>query len=103
MVPKSMGTTDGQPLPLRDKAKILHENELSPLQEHSNSVDHVHHNLKKVILIDRIALVNSVHKHMDGKLHFKKDALKFLKKVFILGVLQKRFPGVWAKFLNKIR
>ena len=30
MVPKLMVTTDGQPLPLRRKAKLLHENELLP-------------------------------------------------------------------------
>ena len=65
MVPKSMVTTDGEPLPLRDKTKILHENELLLLQEHSNSVDNVNHNSKKVILIDRMALVNSVHKDKD--------------------------------------
>ena len=48
MVPKSMVTTDSQPLPLRDKTKILHENELLTLQEHSNSFDNVDHNSKKV-------------------------------------------------------
>ena len=53
MVPKSMVTTDCQPLALRDKTKILHENELLPLQEHSNSVENVDHNSKKVIFIDR--------------------------------------------------
>ena len=46
MVPKSMVSTEGQPLPLRDKAKILHENELLPLQGHSNSVDYVDQNSK---------------------------------------------------------
>ena len=65
MVPKSMVTTDGVSLPLRDKTKIFHENELLLLQEHSNSVDNVNHNSKKVILIDRMALVNSVHKDKD--------------------------------------
>ena len=40
---------------------------------------------------------------MDGKLHFKKDVLKILNKVFTLGVSQKKaLPGVWAKFLNKM-
>ena len=34
MVPKSMFTTDGQPLPLRDQAKIHPENELLPPYEH---------------------------------------------------------------------
>ena len=44
-----MVTIDDQLLPLRDKTKILHENELLPLQEHSNSVDNVDYNSKKVI------------------------------------------------------
>lgn len=47
-----MVTTEGQSLPLKDKAKILHKNELLPQQEHSSSVDHVDHNTKKVIGIN---------------------------------------------------
>ena len=52
MFPKLILTTDGQPLPLRDKAKTLHENGLLPLQELSSSVDNVDHNSEKVIFID---------------------------------------------------
>ena len=93
MVPKSMVTTDRQPLPLRDRTKSLHENELLPLQEHSNSVDNVDHNSKKVIPINRMASVNSVHKDKDMNTwmvnYISKNVLKFLNKVFILGVLQK--------------
>lgn len=89
-----MVTTEGQPLPLKDKAKILHKNELLPQQEHSSSVDHVDHNTKKVIGINWMALVNTVPKdryeYTGVKLHFKKDALKLLNKVFILGLLQKK-------------
>ena len=53
VVAKMMVTRDGQPLPLRDKTKILHENELLPLQDQANNVDNVDHNSKKVIFIDR--------------------------------------------------
>ena len=81
-----MVTTDGQPLPLRDKTKILYGNELLPLQEHSDSVDNVDHNSKKVILIDRMTSVNSVHKDKDMNAwmvnYISKNVLKFLNKVF---------------------
>ena len=86
MVPKSMVTTDGQPLPLRDKTKILHPNELLPLKEHSNSVDNVDHNSKKVILNDRMASVNSVHKDKDVNTWM----VNYINYITILGVLQKK-------------
>ena len=106
VVPKLMVTTDGQPLPLRDKTKILHGSELLPLQEHSDSVDNVDHNSKKVILIDRMTSVNSVHKDKDMNAWMVNYISKKCFKVFeqsILGVLQKKtLPGVPAKFLDKI-
>ena len=60
MFPKLMVTTDGQPLPLRDKTKILHENELLPLQGHSMSVDNVEHNSKMDIFIDRSIVCTNI-------------------------------------------
>ena len=108
MVPKSMVTTDGQPLPLRDKTKILHPNELLPLKEHSNSVDNVDHNSKKVILNDRMASVNSVHKDKDVNTWMvnyisKKCSKVFEQSIYSRGLTKKTLPRVWVRFLNKIR
>ena len=93
MVSKSTVTTDGQLLTLRDKTKILYENELLTLQEHSNSVGNVDYN-SKVILINRMVSVNSMHKDKDMNIwmvnYISKNILKFLDKVFILRVLQKK-------------
>ena len=108
MVPKSMVTTDGQPLSLRDKTKILHPNELLPLKEHSNSVDNVDHNSKKVILNDRMASVNSVHKDKDVNTWMvnyisKKCSKVFEQSIYSRGLTKETLPRVWVRFLNKIR
>ena len=111
MVSKSTVTTDGQLLTLRDKTKILYENELLTLQEHSNSVDNVDYN-SKVILINRMVSVNSMHKDKDMNIwmvnYILKNVLKFLDKVFILRVLQKKEKRLqecrrnsWIKFTNE--
>ena len=82
MVPKSMATTESQPLPLRDKAKISHKNELLLLQTHTSSADHVNHNTKKAILINWMALVNTVHKDKDMNTWMVNYISKRCSKVF---------------------
>ena len=99
MVPKSMVITDGQPLPLRDKTKTLYENELLSLQEHSNSVDNVDHNSKKVILTDRMASVNIVHKDKDMNTWMvnyisKKCSKVFEQSIYSSDYTKKRFRSV---------
>ena len=103
-----MVITNGQPPPLRDKTKILYENELLPFQEHSNSVDNVDHNSLKVILTDRMATVNSVHKDKDMNTWMvnyisKKCSKVFEQSIYSKGLTKKTLPGEWATFLNKIR
>ena len=111
MVPKSMVTTDGQPLPLRDKTKN-HENELLPLQEHSNSVDNGDHNSKRVILIDRMASVNGVHKDKDMNTWMVNYLSKKCSKVFEQSITKQQtsrnvadttFKGKSQVFLQPIK
>ena len=40
---------------------------------------------------------------MDGKLHFKKCFKVFEQIIYSMGLTKKALPGVWAKFLNKMR
>ena len=84
VVPKSLFTQDGQPLMCTDKAKILHKiedlaNDVAVAGEETESMDQ---QTSKVIIIDGMAVVNSVHKDADMKTWTVYTFRKFLTILF---------------------
>lgn len=67
VVPRSLFTSDGEPIMCIDKSKILHRiEELGSLHEkHNESIEPNKYELSSILVIDGMAILNQIHKDKD--------------------------------------
>ena len=65
VVPKSLFSTDGQPLTCTDQSSLLHHIEDLTLQTQQENSTNINNNTHRVIIIDDMAVVNEVKKTKD--------------------------------------